>query len=121
MNLTEIKKEFLLNNFFKNEKFPGWRGIAANLIERGECIVAGEECIWKGGVGNFIKTSVAEGFFGCTRYEFDLTSFLTSNWVDEVLEHELIQIEEERSALIKRLEEEHSKLENKLQELKTLK
>ena len=80
------------------------------MLTKGECVVAGEECIWKGGVGNFIKTSVAEGFFGCARYEFDLTTFLASNWVGEVLDRE-----------IEYLNVELFETRNKITELKNLK
>lgn len=82
--LTEYQKEFILNNFFKNEKYAGWKTIATTLLEKGECIVAGEGCIWRGGIGNFIKTEHAKGEFFCTRYKFDLANFLSSEWYKEI-------------------------------------
>lgn len=78
--LTEHQKNFLLLNFFRNEKYAGWKNIATTLLETGECIVAGTECIWVGGIGNFIKTQPAKGTVGCTLYKFDLDYFFTSEW-----------------------------------------
>ena len=60
--LTTYQKDFLLNNFFENTSYAGWRGIATTLLETGECVVAGDKCIWVGGIGNFIEIKKAEGF-----------------------------------------------------------
>jgi hypothetical protein len=46
--LTNYQKEFILNYFFKDEKYAGWRNIGTTLLEDGECVVAGTECIWIG-------------------------------------------------------------------------
>ncbi len=70
----------LLLTFFENEKYPGWKNIAEKLIETGKCIVAGDECIWKGAIGHFIHTTKAEGAIGCSLYTFDLEYFKTSEW-----------------------------------------
>jgi hypothetical protein len=78
--LTDYQKEFLLTYFFKNEVYPNWKNIATKLLENGSCIVAGERCIWHGGIGNFIKTKVANNAIGCLLYEFDLEYFLSSAW-----------------------------------------
>ena len=75
--LTENQKKFLLT-FFKDETYPGWDNIANALLDTGGCIVAGKECIWKGGIGNFIKTSEAKNTVGCLLYKFDLSYFLSS-------------------------------------------
>jgi hypothetical protein len=80
--LTLKQQEFLLE-FFKNE-YAGWRNIATILLTSGECTVAGEKCIWRGGVGNFIKTEIAEGYFGCLKYTFNLKEFISSQYF---LEH----------------------------------
>ena len=84
--LTEHQKEFLLNQFFKNEKYAGWKNIAIELLENGQCIVAGEQSIWIGGIGNFIKTEKAKGAVDCTLYKFDLAYFLTSEWFKNIKE-----------------------------------
>ena len=76
--LSEYQKKFLLDYFFENEKYAGWRNIAMDLIETGECIVPGPKCIWIGNIGNFINTEVAKGAVDCLLYKFDLESFLTS-------------------------------------------
>ena len=84
MNLTEYQKEFLLEYFFKNEKFPGWKIIATYLLEKGECIVAGIGDIWCGGIGNFIKITNAKNAVDCLLYEFDLEYFLSTEWYKEI-------------------------------------
>lgn len=84
MKLTEYQKDFLLEYFFKSEKYPGWKNIATQLLEIGNCVVAGTGCLWHGGIGNFINTNNSEGLIDCTLYEFDLESFLKSDWFKEV-------------------------------------
>ena len=81
--LTDYQKNFILEYFFKNEEYAGWKKIATKLLEDGKCIVAGNTCIWIGDIGNFIKTSEADDCFGCLKYEFDLDEFLTSILYDE--------------------------------------
>lgn len=81
--LTEIQKVFLLEYFFKNERYAGWKNIASKLLENGSCIVAGDKCIWMGGVGNFIKTENAENAIDCLLYKFDLENFVTSEFYKE--------------------------------------
>ena len=78
--LTEYQKNFLLEYFFRNEAYVGWKNIATKLLEKGECIVAGNECIWNGGIGNFINTEKAENAVDCLLYKFDLDVFLSSEW-----------------------------------------
>jgi len=82
--LTDYQKQFLLSYFFKNEKYAGWKNIATKLLETGECIVAGKECIWIGGIGNFIKTEEAKDAIDCTLYKFDLEYFFTSEWYRQI-------------------------------------
>lgn len=82
--LTENQKTFLLEHFFKNEKYAGWKGIATKLLENGSCTVAGKDCIWIGGIGNFIKTREAEDAIDCTLYEFNLKDFLSSEWYKDI-------------------------------------
>jgi hypothetical protein len=81
--LTENQKTFLLEYFFKNETFAGWKNIATVLIDTGNCIVAGTTCIWIGGIGNFIKTKNTDNAIGCLLYEFDLNYFISSEWFKE--------------------------------------
>lgn len=81
--LTKNQKDFILKNFFKNPKYNGWESIATKLLETGTCVVAGYDCIWKGGIGNFIETSKAEDFIDCVRYNFDTESFLKSKYYIE--------------------------------------
>lgn len=106
--LTENQKTFLLNNFFKNEQYAGWKNIATTLIEKGKCVVAGDRCIWLGGIGNFINTSNADGYFDCLLYEFNLDYFMTSEYYKEI--HAAIL--EELSDKIIHLQEIHSDISN---------
>lgn len=80
MKITTIQKEFLLKSFFKNEKYAGWRNVAEKLIDTGKCITSGTECIWNGGIGNYISLKPADGAVDCSEYTFNLKSFLQSGW-----------------------------------------
>ncbi len=82
--LTENQINFLLEYFFKAEEFASWKNIATKLLNTGSCIVAGKDCIWIGGIGNFIKTKNAENLIDCLLYEFDLEYFLSSEWYKEI-------------------------------------
>jgi hypothetical protein len=82
--LTEYQKEFLLQQFFKNEDFAGWRSIATKLLEKGSCIVAGTNRIWSGGIGTWIKMDEAENAVDCTLYTLDLQGFLTSEHYKQI-------------------------------------
>lgn len=104
--LTDYQKRFIMNEFFMDERFTGWKGIAETLLEDGKCIVAGSDCIWKGGIGNFIKTEPAKGTIGCILYTFDLDNFLKSEWYKEVNKSYYYSVSN-------KIEE----VENKLQEL----
>lgn len=101
--LTQIQINFLLEYFFKLEEYAGWKSIAEGLLSTGYCFVAGDSCIWKGGVGNFIETSVAENTFGCLKYEFDLEQFLSSAHYKEIRMAVFTKLAEEKEALHERL------------------
>lgn len=88
---------------FQNEKYAGWKGIANNLLINGKCIVAGTDCIWKGGVGNFIKTSPAINAVNCTEYVLDVENFVNSAWVQEYLEHKINDVDKELQEMEKNL------------------
>jgi hypothetical protein len=100
--LTETQKEFLLETFFRNEDYHGWRSIGYKLLDKGSCIVAGTKCIWVGGIGNFIKVTPAEDAFGCSEYKFNLKEFLDSDWFFETKREHVRDLEEKaRRARIK--------------------
>ena len=107
--LTEHQMEFILLNFFHSYEHPGWRNIATKLIEHEECIVAGTECIWMGGIGNFISVSNSNNLVGCMLYEFDLKSFIGSKWFKEIKEG--LELE---------LSEDINELKSKLNQIETL-
>jgi len=92
--LTDTQIEFILT-FFKNTSYHGWKEIATKLLKNDYCIVAGTINIWKGGVGNFVKVTPSDDFFGCVKYTFDLKSFLSSNYFKDVIESKLIDVKEE--------------------------
>jgi len=103
--LTEYQKEFLLNTFFKNDYYPGWKNIATKLLDNGSCVVAGDGCIWKGGIGNFIKTEVANDFVDCTLYKFDFDYFATSYMFKEAKDNYLTIISSKKEDVVKRISE----------------
>lgn len=88
MNEQELLIELLLP-LFENPKYPGWKGIATKLLNQEECIVAGYNCIWIGGVGNFITLESNTTFIGCNKYIFNYDSFIKSKWVEEYLHSKL--------------------------------
>lgn len=104
--LSECQKNFILEYFFKNKEYAGWKNIATKLLDEGKCIVAGKSCIWIGGIGNFITTTEAEDCFGCLKYEFDLEYFLTSRYYLEISREYINEL----STKISELEKEHDEI-----------
>lgn len=103
--LSKYQTEFLLQHFFKDEKFAGWREIANKLLETGECIVAGSACIWYGGIGNFIETKPAEGAINCLLYKFDLDNFLTSALYESIKKERIAEVTQRKAEVIKEYHE----------------
>ena len=103
--LTNYQKEFFLECFFKNEKYSGWKEIATKLLETGQCIVAGDKCIWYGGIGNFIKTETAKDAFDCLLYKFDFDYFLTSEWYKQIAKEYLNILYEKKIEAEKKYQE----------------
>jgi hypothetical protein len=101
-HLTPIQKQFLLDVFFVNEKYAGWRNIATHLLEMSKCIVAGTENIWNGGIGNFIKVSPAKDAIECSLYEFDLNEFLSSELYKHTKESYIEDLTKEKDAIEKK-------------------
>jgi len=114
--LSSYQKKFLLYAFFFNDNFAGWKEIATTLIEKGECIVAGKQCIWIGGIGNFIKTEDAKNTIDCTLYKFDLQSFLGSNWCKDTKNSYTSILENKKLDL----KNEYQKVEQEYEEIKNL-
>ena len=103
--LSNYQKEFLLTHFFENEKYAGWKNIAIELLNTGQCIVAGKECIWIGGIGNFIKTEKAKGAIDCILYKFDLEYFFTSKWYKEIRNSYASNLSNKKRQIEKEIEE----------------
>lgn len=103
--LTENQKNFLLETFFKNEKYPGWRSIATKLLESGQCLVAGTHCIWNGGIGNYISTKPAEDAVDCSRYTFHIDLFLESDWFKETKALRVAELTRKKQEAVQQLEE----------------
>ncbi len=77
MKLDKIQRDFLLETFFKDENFARWKDIAEELIDKGECVVAGEDSPWMGGIGTFITTKpTPDNYVGCCILTFDLEKFV---------------------------------------------
>jgi hypothetical protein len=104
--LSKIQKDFIIEKFFKNEKFAGAKNVAEKLLEKGECIVAGEDCIWRGGIGNYIKTTKADNAFGCLKYTFNIELFLSSDWFKSYVENE----KQNLHLVIKELEQKYAEI-----------
>lgn len=81
--LNKIQLEFIKEHFFKLTHAIGWKQIADNLLTNEHCIVAGTECIWRGGIGNFIKVEKSLDAIGCLVYKFDVNTFLESEFFKE--------------------------------------
>jgi hypothetical protein len=107
MSLTEKQLEFLLE-FFELPEYPGWKNVATCLLTEGNCIVPGTKCIWKGGVGNYIKTESLPNAYNCILYKFDLYMFLSSPWIKEHYEYHIAELEE----TIKRLEDTKNEIKS---------
>lgn len=76
--MNETQKNWILNTFFKNEKFAGWKNIAEKLIDTGSCITTSQATdIWIGGIGNFIKSGTYEEGVGIIELTFDLKTFVS--------------------------------------------
>lgn len=112
IKITENQKNFLLK-FFESDKYPGALSIGEKLITNGKCIVAGSNCIWKGGIGNFIKLSepIDVDVVGCVEYSFDLDYFMTSEWYKEIKEEYLKELRAEYKALCLKLLNKEIELE----------
>ena len=65
--------------------------------------MAGNKCIWLGGVGNFIKSKPLaenEGYYGCMRYQFNLSDFLRWGTVVDFLYAKAQEIKNKHEAII---------------------
>jgi hypothetical protein len=108
-NLTEHQRNFILETFFKNEQYVGWKNIANKLLEIGKCIIPGDinTRLWVGGIGNFISIKeTSDEFVGCIEYHFDLKEFLTSEYYKDI-----------SNCYLQDLNEKVNKLETELEEL----
>ena len=74
--MKKNQKTWLLNVFFKNEDFAGWRNIAEKLIDTGSCITTNQgKDIWIGGIGNFINSESYGGGVDLIELTFDVNKF----------------------------------------------
>lgn len=110
MNLTESQKKFILSTFFESDKYPGARSIGDKLLTNGKVIVAGDKCIWIGGIGNFIQTKETTEAIGCIEYNFDLDTFLSSNWFKEMKDLHIKELSEEVDVLKSKLKDKEDNL-----------
>ena len=110
MNLTESQKKFILSTFFESDRYPGSRSIGDKLLTNGKVIVAGDKCIWIGGIGNFIQTKETTEAIGCIEYNFDLDTFLSSNWFKEMKDLHIKELSEEVDVLKSKLKDKENNL-----------
>jgi len=99
MKMDNTVKEFIVNTFFQNQQYPGWKGIAYKLIDQGSCVVAGLQPIWVGGIGNYMNYTTPEDLVECTKYTFNLEVFLESKWFREIAELRLAEINTKKTLL----------------------
>ena len=99
IKLTPEQLRFILDYFFVHPKYHGWENIGTKLLTNGECIVAGDTCIWQGGIGNFIEVSDADEYFGCVKYTFNLKYFLSSSYFEDVQESYLDDLKKDLNIL----------------------
>jgi len=95
----------LLLGFFITDKYNGWNHIAVDLIKKGECVVAGSERIWVGGIGNFISVQQAEGLHRCSIYKFNLDEFIKSGIFKDELFVQKIKAQEAKIKLEKLIQD----------------
>jgi hypothetical protein len=88
--LTQNQIDFIVNKYFAphKDKYAGAVNIGRKLLTQETVIVAGNDCIFNGGIGNFINTRKAENFVDCLEYKLDLYALRTSkmffaDWEDE--------------------------------------
>ncbi len=104
MKLSEHQIDFILDMFFKSyeTQYNGAMNIGRGLLTTGTATVAGNEPIFKGGIGNFIKTSKAEGLYHCLEYKIDLESFISSHFFREALNATVEDLKRESAILIEK-------------------
>lgn len=88
MKLTNTQIEILIKALFSTSaSHPGIAitEISRQLLLKGECVVAGSGQFWHGGVGNFIRATVAEDAVGCVKLTLDREALLLAPWVKENL------------------------------------
>lgn len=73
--LTKIQKDFIIETFFQPNSYLG-RLSAILLLDFGDCVVAGSDCIWVGGIGDYIKISPVKKDYSL--YEFSFEDFMKS-------------------------------------------
>lgn len=110
--MNENQKNWLLETFFKNEKFAGWRNIAEKLIDTGSCVTTKQgEDIWKGGIGNFIGSRDYDGGVDLIILTFELDNFCSRHNAFFMEYH---------NAHIEELVEESRKADNKLYDIREI-
>lgn len=96
MKLDKIQKEWILEAFFRNDHYAGWKNIATKLIENGICIVTKQAAnIWYGGIGNFINQKDFVGGEDVIEMTFDLQTFLESKYFLECYNAKLNAVKKE--------------------------
>lgn len=103
MKPTEHQIDFLLTFF--PDTTEGSTSIAIRLIIDGRCIVANNDSVWRGGIGNYIKVKPFEPSVDCFEYTFDLQSFLKSQWFKSTITPKIESIKTDIDLANKKLKE----------------
>ena len=103
--LTEIQKNFLLDEFFRLEGRISWRGIATQLLDTGYCIVASFSNLWNGGIGNFITVKPVENSYECWEYTFNLEIFLKSSLYKERVDDYIVDLQAKSASIRYKIDE----------------
>jgi hypothetical protein len=113
--MTQNQVNFLLDNFFAHNltgDYAGWRNIAESLIKTGEVITTKHaEDMWRGGVGNYIKTGAGpKGSVDCITMTFDVDELVSKDnkWFMETRQNFLIKAEDE----LHKAKRKYNELEN---------
>jgi hypothetical protein len=108
-NFTQFQLDFLRTFFYENNSnYAGWINLADALLKHGKCIVAGNNCIWVGGIGNFITTKPAENAVDCIEYTFNYEEFTKSELYLSALREHIMRISESKKAI----EQQYSEISN---------
>lgn len=100
--MNNIQKDWILEKFFKNEEFLGWKNIADKLIDTGSCVttIQGKD-IWVGDIGNFIGKEPYNDGVDLIKLTFNPKEFCSfeNKFFVEHYKRELLKLKDEQKVL----------------------